>query len=126
MPLHAHHIKRILYFPLAIPALLAYTRMRGDNKRKLHMDIARFCAHLMATNVEGRYVNSFYCLMCSHPEFRSVFYMRVGPASWFFKFLLPPKTELSLATRSKNMGGGIYVQHGYSTVVDAASVGENL
>ncbi len=39
------------------------------------------------------------------------------------RFLWKPLDSLSLATY--NIGGGLFIQHGFSTVLDAESVGEN-
>lgn len=59
-------------------------------------------------------------------EFRSVFYMRVEIISKLLSIVWAPRELLFIHTRSSNIGGGLFVQHGYSTVIEAESVGENL
>ena len=117
--------KQFIYWPLAIPSVLVYLFMFGANKRKLKMDIARFWTQLKGHSPKS-FLYSFYYLVCGIREFRNVFYMRVGYASLLFQYFLPPMVELNFATKSRRIGGGVYVQHGYTAVVDAESIGENL
>lgn len=67
---------------------------------------------------------SFAQLFLMLNEFRSVVYHRLNwrkyPWIWIFK----GQTNLSLAC--KNIGPGLIVQHGYSTVVVAKSIGANF
>ena len=57
-------------------------------------------------------------------EFRSVFYMRTGKFSRFFKWIMPPMPGLFFCCPS--IGGGIFIQHGWYTRINAESVGKNL
>lgn len=40
-------------------------------------------------------------------------------------FILPPLSTLYICTKSENVGAGLYIQHGFSTVIAAARIGEN-
>ena len=62
------------------------------------------------------------------PEFRNLFYARIRTRSkTFAKFLsifASPQPLLNIS--AINLGGGCYIQHGFSTIIAARSVGENL
>lgn len=92
------------------------------------MDINRFWLHLRGktpTSSLGSF-RAFYYLMCGIREFRNVFYMRLGYSSMLISWLLPEMVEFSFATPSRFVGGGVFVQHGWTCVIDAETVGENL
>ena len=57
-------------------------------------------------------------------EFRNVVYKRVGLLSVLVSWLWHRQDNLTLACR--NIGPGIIIQHGYSTVVCANSIGKNF
>jgi len=65
----------------------------------------------------------FLKLMTFLPEFRNVFYFRTGMAGKLFSVLCRPLGTLSL--NSKKIGPGIFIQHGFSTIVSADEIGEN-
>lgn len=66
-------------------------------------------------------------MMVAAAEFRSLYYMRVGHFSKILKYFLPGMKLCSVAsTKTENVGGGVYIQHGWGMVLDAESVGENL
>lgn len=116
------------YCIVAIPAIIAYLILHGDNKTKLKMDINRFWLHLRGktpTSSLGSFC-AFYYMMCGIREFRNVFYMRLGYSSMLISWLLPEMVEFSFATPSRFVGGGVFVQHGWTCVIDAETVGENL
>lgn len=56
-----------------------------------------------------------------YQEFRNLFYYRIRYAS-FFSFLASPLPNLYLF--SENIGKGLFLQHGFSTVLSAKSIGE--
>lgn len=57
-------------------------------------------------------------------EFRNVVYKRVGPLSLLVSWLWRRQDNLTLACR--DIGPGIIIQHGYSTVVCANRIGRNF
>lgn len=65
-------------------------------------------------------------LLMVYPELRSVFYWRLGKLAKMFFFWMPGRTNLYLMTSPSNVGGGFYVGHGWSTVVNAKSIGKNF
>lgn len=69
-------------------------------------------------------ITSFSALFLHLREFRSVVYHRLGWRKLPWRILFPGQTNLSLACNS--IGPGLIVQHGYSTVVVAESIGANF
>lgn len=64
--------------------------------------------------------------MMVYPEFRSVFYWRLGKFAYFVFFWMPGRNNLYLVTNPRNAGGGFYVGHGWGTVVNAQRIGRNF
>jgi serine O-acetyltransferase len=56
------------------------------------------------------------------PELRNLFYYRFRPAR-FFSWLAPPLPTLYIKT--KNIGPGLFIQHGFATIIAAKSIGCN-
>lgn len=69
---------------------------------------------------------AFVFLMMVYPEFRSVFYWRLGKFAQFVFFWMPGRNNLYLVTNPRNVGGGFYVGHGWGTVVNAQRIGKNF
>ena len=67
---------------------------------------------------------SFLRLFLALKEFRSVAYHRIGWRKVFISWLFHPQICLSLACR--DIGGGLIVQHGYTTVVCARRIGADF
>lgn len=71
-------------------------------------------------------------LIARHPEFRNLFYLRVGREKSIrvkafleiAKIFYRPLESLYLYT--ENIGPGCFIQHGFSTAVDAKRIGENF
>ncbi|HEY5930309.1 MAG TPA: hypothetical protein VIU02_08365 [Burkholderiales bacterium] len=65
----------------------------------------------------------FVRLMTFHPEFRNLFYHRVGIGGRVLALLCREMPALYIYT--KEVGPGLFIQHGFSTVIAAAKIGEN-
>lgn len=93
------------------------------DKQKLNMDIERF-----STVHRGRpssHLWDFYREMVVCTEFRSLFYYRFGRWSRLFRWMLPGMTLLGIGVEAGKIGGGLFIQHGYATDIEAESIGEN-
>lgn len=109
-----------LCFYLAIPLLIPHLAMRLTCKKIVNLDIERWL------KVKNKHYNlgiGFIYLIICYPEFRSLFYHRIGKMKSLICRYLPGRTNLYLQT--KNIGGGFYIGHGWGTVVNAKSVGKN-
>lgn len=65
----------------------------------------------------------FLTLMLKFPEYRSLVYHRTG-CGWLRHFG-KGQTNLYFHTPSSKIGKGLLIWHGYSTVINADSIGEN-
>lgn len=65
----------------------------------------------------------FVYLIVSYPEFRTLFYSRIGKLKFGLQFLWPGRKSLLIGT--KNIKEGLYIHLGYSTVIGAKSIGKN-
>ena len=59
-----------------------------------------------------------------YPEFRSLFYHRIGTISRYV-FFTCHHVRIYIWTKSKDIGGGLYIGHGWGTVINAKKIGEN-
>jgi serine O-acetyltransferase len=62
-------------------------------------------------------------LMTFKSEYRNLFYHRTGFAGRLFSFLCPPMSTLFIDTRK--IGAGLFIQHGFCTIIAAAEIGED-
>ena len=83
-------------------------------------DVVRW---LDAINKKDNYFFGFLFLMTYKPEFRNLFYKRVGKFSKIISFLCPQMNTLFIVT--KNVGKGLFIQHGFSTIITCHSIGDN-
>lgn len=118
---------RIIFSWIKIwPVLLCYWLISQSDKEKLKMDLNRLYQVQYKRNYNNFFLDLYKTLIYSKP-FRSIYYLRIGKFKHFVSFLLPGMGLCGItATKSKYVGGGVYIQHGWSMVLDAESVGENL
>jgi serine O-acetyltransferase len=62
-------------------------------------------------------------LMATFPEFRSVFYFRIGWPARLVQWLLRGESTLHIATR--DIGPGLFIQHGFATIIVAKKIGSD-
>jgi serine O-acetyltransferase len=65
----------------------------------------------------------FVHLMTFYPEFRNLFYYRIGPFKHLVNFLCPKMNTLFINTL--NIGPGLFIQHGFATIIAAKSIGRD-
>lgn len=68
-------------------------------------------------------VSGFAFLMLHYPEFRNLFYYRIGGFAPIINLLCRKKAGLYLSTRK--IGAGLFIQHGDATIVAAKQIGVN-
>ena len=107
--------KIILLLPLEIIWLLVYRL--SSQRHKIDMDLDRFCeVHLSESAEMNRYLKLLHELLV-YPEFRTLFLFRIGRSRYFLKYILPKgQTNLSFCVPKDCFGGGLFIQHGFSTV----------
>lgn len=74
---------------------------------------------------------SFLYIFITYTEFRTIVYYRLKHRSLMGKLLARVlriffRPQICCYLYAKRMGGGIYIQHGFATIVTAQSIGENV
>jgi len=86
-------------------------------------DIDHFSENI---GLSGSYVQKIRFLFVNRPEFRNLFYYRLSRAHglvWILKLIAPPVSSLYLLT--PHIGGGLFIQHGFATILCAKSIGRH-
>lgn len=117
-------MKRILYNTLGfflLPLVSLWCLLLSRRERALvKADLKRWSRwQSMPCNIL-----SFCALFAGMPEFRSVVYCRIGVKKFPWNILFRGQTNLTLAC--SDIGPGLIVQHGWSTVVVASRIGKNF
>ncbi len=66
---------------------------------------------------------SFYVCFAEYIEFRSVVYRKLNKARFLTNWLLKGMSNLYICT--VDIGGGLIIQHGFSTIINAKKIGKN-
>lgn len=90
------------------------------NKKVIAADIRRW---LSIHKVDHGLSMGLIYLLSHLPEYRNLFYYRVGPIKYLLNLLCPKMS--SLVINAESVGEGLYIQHGHSTRIGALSVGKN-
>ena len=121
-------LKEILNYPRTLPVYLCV--LSSKHKKLLEMDIARWAQQDKKT-FSGMFQALNYYLT-HKKEFRNLVHHRLWNPTrtkkaklhvLITKLLWRPMDTLYLNTRY--IGGGLYIQHGFATMVSAKSIGEN-
>ncbi|NQU85231.1 MAG: serine acetyltransferase [Mariniphaga sp.] len=65
----------------------------------------------------------FLELMTFFPEFRNLFYKRIGGYSRLISWMCPKMNTLFITT--EDIGPGLFIQHGFATIIAANSIGKD-
>jgi len=91
-----------------------------SQKNTIKYDINRWLKVLhIAVNTQYGFIH----LMTFFPEFRNLYYYRIGFFSQLIKWLCPKMNTLFL--RAGEIGPGLFIQHGFATSVGAKSIGKD-
>jgi len=99
--------------------LLATHRNRGV----VLADIRRWCTVIFDDDAQHALVPAFLRLMSFHHEYRNLFYYRTGLPGRLLSPLCRPLPTLYITT--PDIGPGLYIQHGFATIVSAARIGRD-
>lgn len=103
------------------PHLLAYRR--SDARSLIDADLTRWATQRQLDSAST--TEALVHLLTWGPEFRSLFYFRLGPSGRALSTLAPGERTLLIKTPREKVGGGLYIQHGFATIITALSIGEN-
>lgn len=112
-------IKYFLFLPLTIPHYLCV--FFSKEKIKIREDVQAW----MHEKSISFFVDLTY-LLIFYKEYRNVFYLRVGSLIRRLLFYLPQEKTLFIGPQSKNVGGGFFIHHGFSTIIVAKKIGKNV
>lgn len=106
-----------------IPHLAVLMLMLMSKRNDVHADIDRWHRqNLTPKNLQNLAV-IFCWLMTFYPEFRVLFYFRGGLKAKLFAPLCPPMNSLHILTGK--IGPGLFIQHGFATIIATKSIGAN-
>ena len=91
------------------------------NGNVIHCDTMRWQS---IKGLKGNFFLAFCNLMTFYPEFRNLFYYRISLVSKMISFLCPPMNTLFIYT--PEIGEGLFIQHGFATIIAAESIGKKL
>lgn len=110
--------KKIMYF---LYNLHVYAYLHSIHKETITTDINRWTEVL---HWKGNTIENLKKLIYYKPEFRNLFYYRLQ--SKFVRILsLVAKPMSTLFIWTENIGPGLFIQHGFATVIAAKSIGKN-
>lgn len=90
------------------------------NKTTIQYDAARW---LSITGVSSGKQWGFLSLMTFYPEYRNLFYHRIGKFRVLVSWLCPRMNTLFISTG--DIGPGLFIQHGFATIIAAKSIGRD-
>ena len=130
MPSMYHRIKVVL---LSIAALLMAPQLAlfalSSARDVILKDVRRWAELLGYPRLPGVWMLLF--LLAAHQEFRNVYYYRISAGNLLprllvhvFKLFCSELPTLSISARH-SIGPGLFIQHGFCTVIAADRIGEN-
>lgn len=105
---------------LLAPILLVYLPFLNKTNYQL---IREDFKHLCEWQKYSFTLFNFFICFADKKEFRSIVYRRFGRCSCLTNWLLKGMDCLFICT--KDIGGGLIIQHGFSTIINAKKIGKN-
>lgn len=105
----------IIFCPLHLPHILIY--YVSSKRSSIKEDLKRYTKDKDATAFELLESLTFI------PEFRALFYYRIGVVKYFIRWIHPVFINLYFLT--SDIGDGLRIQHGFATVIAAKKMGKN-
>lgn len=116
-----------LVFPLSTLRLVPHVMVMkfGKGKPVIGQDVARWAQiYLEAAPISAlKELYAFLFLMTFYEEFRNLFYYRSGMAGKLFSPLCRPLSTLYI--QAGKIGPGLFIQHGFATIIGAEEIGSN-
>lgn len=104
-----------------LPHLYIFKTSKPQMKEVLQYESDKWIKinHINKSGVAG-----FMALLMQFPEYRSLYYHRTGKK--FLRHFAKGQTNLYIHTPQHKIGKGLIIWHGYSTVINAQSIGEDV
>lgn len=113
-----NRIKEILVMISMLRLIPHYLLWGFINRRTIDADIDEWAKW---KSINGSRYWIFATLMLWHKQFRNVFYLRIGLYRYGIKWLCKPLSTCYINT--KNIGPGLKIQHGFSSIIAAEKIG---
>ncbi len=91
-----------------------------SNNKIIKYDVLRW---LKIIDYDNNVHFGFIFLMSFYPEYRNLFYKRIGKIHLIINWLCPKMNTLFIATN--DIGPGLFIQHGFATIIAAKSIGKD-
>lgn len=111
----------VLNIPRLLPHLLFWRF--SSNRELIDQDVRRWRDAFLAFLGGISLSRAFVTLMVRYPEFRPLFYHRIGLSSGLIRFLCPPPDTFQLMC--DDLGPGLIIQHGLGSIIVAKKIGKN-
>ncbi len=97
----------------------------SNNREIIVLDLLRWADVHSITHKKSKLfiISVFVEIMKKEPQYRNLFYYRIGWCSKILSPLYKPMSTLYICTQ--NIGAGLYIHHGFSTIIAAKSIGRN-
>jgi len=95
----------------------------AKNRDIMRYDVKRWCTIMGIISTGGGGQINFLYLMTFCREYRNLFYNRIGVLRYLIEFLCKPVNTLFIKT--KDIGPGLFIQHGFATIITARSIGKD-
>ena len=103
-----------------IPHLIVYYLSPSSRRAILDYERDRW---LTKNRIDKKGIRGFLLLLNCFPEYRTLFYLRTH-APWL-SFFAKGQTNLYFHTFEEKIGKGLVIWHGFSTIINAQSIGED-
>lgn len=116
------HVLRRVFFLISTIRLIPHWLLfkLHPNAAVIQYDTTRWLGIL---HIHKSLQPGFLHLMTYVPEFRNLFYYRVGGYGKLLKVLCRPLSTLYIV--AKRVGPGLFIQHGFASIIDAESIGKD-
>jgi serine O-acetyltransferase len=104
---------------------------RSTSKSIIEKDIQRWIIYCQPDRVGVSKEENLIWLIQNYQEFRNLFYYRIGSYTKIWsRYILSVSKKLykpmdTLFINSPSIGPGLFIQHGFSTIIEADKIGEN-
>lgn len=116
-----NRLKMYISYPMLV---FLWVSIKKSSKWDLiHADM-RYYLHEYPERSSNVTYRDFVYLMIAFRTFRNVLYYRIRRRSIFIRKIYSPQSEPLISCDSE-IGGGLYLCHGFSTIVVAKAIGEN-
>lgn len=115
-------ILRFFYYLGAVRVLPHLALMLvSPNRAIIEDDLARWAEPCMRSQPDASSASRLLWMLSTYPEYRNLFYYRIGGVRRLVQFLCPPMSTLLIATGK--IGPRLFIQHGFCTIITAEAIG---